>query len=283
MPKRCFCLPISSGPCTARCDDAVQETGGRMTELSRLVDRPGANEAAYTDPAFPDRPIKLFSARPRHFDAATPVLFSHHGRGRNGRDYRDYWLPLVDEADLLVIAPELSNESFPGQPWYNGGNLLDEAGRLNPRTACTYAIVEHLFAELQARGLTRRRHYGLFGHSAGSQYVHRMISLDYRASVAAAVAANAGTYAMPDLNVAFPYGLGGIGLDVDALRKLLEFRLTIMAGTADNNPNEEFFPRDPRSMQQGASRYERAHRYIRSAREAAERLGTHCAWTIIDV
>jgi hypothetical protein len=56
-----------------------------------------------------------------------------------------------------------------------------------------------------------------------------------------------------------------------------------MAGTADNDPNELHFPNDPDSMRQGGTRYERAHRFIRTARETAERLGVHCAWTILDV
>jgi aerobic C4-dicarboxylate transport protein len=30
----------------------------------------------------------------------------HHGVGRNGRDYRDYWLDLVDEAGILAISIE---------------------------------------------------------------------------------------------------------------------------------------------------------------------------------
>ena len=41
-------------------------------------------------------------------------------------------------------------------------------------------------------------------HSAGGQFVHRMISLGFRDRVAVAATANAGTYAMPDPGVAFP-------------------------------------------------------------------------------
>src|SRR5450631_3354764 len=100
---------------------------GSMAKLDALVAQAGAGEAIFVDPAFPDRPLTLFAARPHVFSPSTPVLFSHHGRGRNGRDYRDYFLKLVDEFNLLVIAPQFSNEAFPGQPWYNSGNLRDAA------------------------------------------------------------------------------------------------------------------------------------------------------------
>jgi peptide/nickel transport system substrate-binding protein len=50
-----------------------------------------------------------------------------------------------------------------------------------------------VFALMRAQGLTRRTTYGVFGHSAGGQFVHRMISLGLRSRVAAAVTANAGT------------------------------------------------------------------------------------------
>ena len=171
-------------------------------------------------------------ARPRHFAADTPVLLVHHGVGRNGAAYRDYWLKLVDEAGILAIAIEFPEASFPEYLRYHFGNLHDEAGTPNPRAQWTYGIDERLFAALRAQGVTARRRYGLFGHSAGGQFVHRMLSFGYREHVAVAVSANAGTYAMPDLDVAWPFGLGETEIDADALAALLRFRITVMAGTA---------------------------------------------------
>jgi hypothetical protein len=254
-----------------------------MNDLVNLVTNAGTNDLAWTDPNFPNQPLTLRSARPRHFTADTPVLFVHHGMLRNGGDYRDYWLPLVNENNLLVVVPEFSAESFPGASWYNYGNRTDADGTANPRSQWTYGIVARTFAALRAAGITRRHTYGMFGHSAGGQFVHRLISLGFRDGVAAAVTANAGTYAMPDLDVPFPYGLGDTGLDTDALRALLGFRLTVMAGTADIDNTSDNFPRDEEAMRQGDTRYARAHRYIASARAQAESLGAACAWTIVDV
>ena len=92
---------------------------------------------------------------------------------------------------------EFTEAAFPDYLWYHFGNLHDEKGTPNPREQWTYGIDERLFAALRDQGLTRRQRYGLFGHSAGGQFVHRMLSFGFRDRVAVAVSANAGTYAMP--------------------------------------------------------------------------------------
>lgn len=237
----------------------------------------------YVDPLFPERPLLLHSARPNNYDETTPVLIVHHGVGRNGRDYRDYWLPMVNAIGVLVIAIEFTEQDFPDYLWYHFGNLHDEQGKPNPREQWTYGIDERLFASLRDQGLTRQQRYGLFGHSAGGQYVHRMLSFGFRDRVAVAVSANAGTYAMPHLDIAWPFGLGETELDADALRTLLEFPLTVMTGTRDTKTTGRYFPKGPRSMRQGATRHERAHNYVQAGHAAAESMGTRCAWSVINV
>src|SRR5580658_8746861 len=254
-----------------------------MTDLSRLVQTPGAHSLTYIDEAFPDRPLTLHAACPPGFDPNTPVLLVHHGVGRNGADYRDYWMKLVDDAAILAIAIEFAEAQFPTHRWYHFGNLHAEDDRTNPRAQWTYGIVTRLFDALRAQGVTARQRYGLFGHSAGGQFVHRMLSFGFRERVAAAVCANAGTYAMPDLDVAWPFGLGQTELTPETLTPVLNFPLTVMAGTNDTKTTGRYFPKGPRSMHQGETRYHRAHNYVRLGRATAEALGTHCAWTVIDV
>jgi hypothetical protein len=253
-----------------------------VSDLRGLVARAGANDVWYEDPHLPGRPILLRAARPTDYSRTMPLLFSHHGDLRNGGDYRDHWLPLVDEAQLLVVVPEFPSAAFPGPAWYNLGNRADEDGQPRPREEWTYGVPERLFAALREQGITVRRRYGSFGHSSGGQFVHRAISLGFCAGVAMAATANAGTYAMPDLDVAFPYGLDHTDIDEADLRALLAFRLTIFAGTADIDTTSEHFPRDEAAMRQGPTRHARAHAYIATARAAARRRGMLCAWTIID-
>jgi hypothetical protein len=110
-----------------------------------------------------------------------------------------------------------------------------------------------------------------------------MLSLGYREHVAVAVTANAGTYAMPDLTIDWPWGLGTLGVTPDDLPTLLAFPLTIMAGTEDIKTTGAHFPKGPKSMLQGPTRYARAHAYFRIAQAAAGACGATLAWELIDV
>jgi hypothetical protein len=237
-----------------------------VTDLSSLVARPGANDVLYEDVCLPGRPLFLRSACPQNFSPSTPVLFVHHGDLRNGGEFRDFWRPLVDEAQLLVITPEFSSAVYPGTGWYNLGNRVDADGRVKPREEWTYGVPGRLFVALRTQPSEIMRCTNCLSDA-----------------VAAAATANAGTYTMPDLDVAFPYGLGGTELDDAALRALLAFRLTVFAGTADVDAASPHFPNDAAAMRQGPTRFTRAHAYIAAARDAAKRYGGPCAWTIIDV
>jgi hypothetical protein len=254
-----------------------------MTDLSRLVEAPGAHSQTYVDTSFPDHPLTLHAACPRGFTPLTPILLVHHGVGRNGADYRDYWMKLVDDLGILAIAVEFSEQHFATHRRYHFGNLHNDDGSANPPAQWTYAIDARLFDALRAEGVTARETYGLFGHSAGGQFVHRMLSFGFRDRIAVAVSANAGTYAMPDLDVAWPFGLGETVVDPPAIRSLLNFPITVMAGTHDTKTTGKYFPKGPRSMRQGANRHARAHAYVAAGHAAAAALGSTCAWRVIDV
>lgn len=256
---------------------------GELNDLSPLVAESGANSVTYRDVEFPDRPLVLHSARPSRWTPSMPVLFVHHGVARNGSDYRDYWLPFVEEANMLVVAVEFPEAAFPEYLWYNFGNLKTKDGAPNPRSAWTFGIGQRLFAALRGQGITSAPRYGLFGHSAGGQFVHRMLSFGYRDHIAVAISANAGTYAMPDLAVDWPWGLGATEATAADLPALLAFPLTIMAGTEDTKTTGRHFPKGPRSMQQGPTRYHRALAYWRTGQALANRLGVPFAWRLIEV
>ena len=254
-----------------------------MIDLTPLVAAPGPTSIAYFDLEFPDRQLILHAARPRDWHPGLPIVFVHHGVARNGPDYRDYWLPHVDLGGFLAIAIEFPEASFPEYLWYNFGNLHAKDGSPNPRNRWSFGIDPRLFAALVDQGITTAPKYGLFGHSAGGQYVHRMLSFGYRDHVGVAVSANAGTYAMPDLAINWPWGLGATDVGPADLPALLDFPLTIMAGTADTKTTGRFFPKGPKSQKQGPHRHARAHAYLATARETAARHNLTLAWRVIDV
>lgn len=101
--------------------------------------------------------------------------------------------------------------------------------------------------------------------------------------MAVAISANAGTYAMPDLAVDWPWGLGATAVLPGDLPTLLAFPLTVMAGTADIKTTGRFFPKGPKSLKQGPTRHARAHTYLRIGQIAAADLGISLGWRVIDV
>lgn len=254
-----------------------------LIDLSPLVAEPGATSMPYSDPAFPDRPLVLHAARPTVWDPSCPIVLIHHGVGRNGRDYRDYWLPHVDPNRMLAIAIEFPEASFPEYLLYNFGNLHTRDGTPNPRSEWTFGIGPRLFQACLRQGITQQPRYGLFGHSAGGQFVHRMLSFGYRDHVAVAVSANAGTYAMPDLEIDWPWGLGATEVTAGDLPALLAFPLTIMTGMEDTKTTGKYFPGGPKSRLQGPHRHARAHSYFAAGNRAAGELKVGLGWRLIDV
>lgn len=112
--------------------------------------------------------------------------------------------------------------------------------------------------------------YDIWGHSAGGQFVHRMLLFNPDAPVRFAIAANPGWYTTPDLEVSFPYGLSHSLLSF-ASADVLSFtrhRLVIMRGTEDTQRTGSL-RQTPEADAQGLNRYERAG-YMFSRGEALD-------------
>ena len=252
--------------------------------LDKLVQNPGANSAVFRDEdAYPGRPVTLRSACPEAYAPDRPLIFVHHGVGRNGGDYRDYWLDFAARQNWLVIVPEFSEEHFPGPPWYNRGNLFDESGALNPADQWTYQIDRLVFAALKSDGITQRETYSLFGHSAGSQFVHRMLTIVGMDGVDAAAAANAGEYTLPFIEEDFPYGVRDLGVTQSHIKTYFAFPLIVMFGDRDVDNATENFPKEPHALRQGSTRVERAKNYFAQAKQLAERLDVPFNWRLQSV
>jgi hypothetical protein len=155
------------------------------------------------------------------------------------------------------------------------------------RSKWTYLAVEHLFDHVLRKTGSKRTGYLLYGHSAGAQFVHRMMLLLPKSRAERAVAANAGKYLWPDLAVDYPYGLGGVAGRRDRLlREALGRKLVIMPGTEDTEEDETKDPDLPTSegaMKQGKNRLERARNFHKAAGRAARKLGVRLNWELREV
>src|SRR5260370_4154866 len=182
------------------------------TDLAKALARPGRASLPYVDPFSPDRPLVLECFRPQRHDPDKPVVIVQHGMSRNGAEYREAWVPAAETHGFLVVAITFPKESWPDAVTYNNGHVLAADAALRPRDGWSQAIPGRVFALLREAGVTRRDKTYLWGHSAGGQFVHRLLATQPHGIFAAVGAAHSGWYTLPTLHVASPRGLGGLGL-----------------------------------------------------------------------
>lgn len=206
---------------------------------------------------------------PSAHDADTPVIVVMHGVRRNGREYRDQWRALSEQFRFLLVVPEFSRADFPGAERYNLGGVFDADGRRAPETRWTYSYLEPLFDVVRERYQLTAAHYGLYGHSAGAQFVHRFALYNPDARAAVVVAANAGWYQMPDASERYPYGLQLAGVDAAALPRFLARRMVVLLGEADTDSDHRSLRQTPAARAQGPDRLSRGRAFFAAGAAAA--------------
>jgi hypothetical protein len=142
-------------------------------------------------------------------------------------------------------------------------------------------VIERLFEQAKQTFDQRADGYYLYGHSAGGQFVHRMVLLLPDARFIKAYAANPGWWTFPDLSIDYPYGLGGIGHTPQQLRMTLEREMVIILGAEDNDPNHPLLRTSSEAMAQGIHRFERGKNFYASAVAAAQQLKVTTQWQTI--
>jgi hypothetical protein len=244
---------------------------------------PGAGRFDFYFQGNAGRPMNVWSYRPKDLTPAGPVLFVMAGTRRDAQRYRDEWQSYAERFKTLLLAPEFSAELFPGRRAYNLGNLAPKGGASGLSKDSAFAVIEQIFDYARQLAGVTIESYRIYGHSAGAQFVHRLVLLIPRVRVDFAVAANAGWYTMADFTVAFPYGLKGAGITPEDLKPALGKKLLIALGENDNDPNDLVLNRSAGAMRQGAARLERGGNFFRQAEHAAARLEAPFNWQIMTV
>jgi pimeloyl-ACP methyl ester carboxylesterase len=225
-----------------------------------------------------DRPVRVYTYRPRQCDSTCPITFVMHGVKRDASNYRAYWELAADRYGFIVIAPEFL--AWPKAAAYNLGDVQTQADR----EKWSYSVVEHLFDEMREG----QKDYRIFGHGAGAQFVQRMALLrsDNRASVM--VAASPGWYTMPEWRKdkgfePFPYSLVNSRAGENELRQALARRFVLLVAERDVEPDDENLGQSAGAKKQGEGNIERGENFIKAATAAANDLGVRLAWEFIEV
>lgn len=206
-----------------------------------------------------------------------------HGMNRNADDYRDQWHELAIKHDFLLIVPEFSRKNFPGSRGYNLGNMLDENDHPVSQALWTFSAIEPIFDDVRRKFSMQLNEYSIYGHSAGSQFVHRFLMHVPQARVRRAVVANAGWYTLPQFETEWPYGLKGTTVKEDALSHFLRLPVTVLLGMEDNDPNDDSLRRTSEAMMQGPHRLARGIYFFGMAFDLSKAMGQPFRWKLARV
>jgi hypothetical protein len=228
------------------------------------------------------RKIRVFYWCPRSGASDASIVIAMHGMDRAAAEFRDAVALQGARNEQIVLVPEFDTNQFPDFYAYNFGGvrLPPPSNIVHPREQWNFGIVDRLFAHVRDSISSIRRSFGLFGNSAGAQFVLRYLALTEAPAVDAAVAANCGVYMLPDITAEYPIGMGGLDLDDEHLRKYLGRRLVILLGDADNDPSAPDLPRTDYAMAQGPHRLARGLWHFQYCMQLADSLGAAFGWRL---
>ncbi len=234
-----------------------------------------------------DKTLNVFYHIPEIDENNLPILILFHGAGRNASAIRNAWIAEANAKQFIVVAPEFSDQDFPGGDQYNLGNVFIDGDNpspqtLNPEQDWTFSIVDPLFENFKTRANNTSLNYNVFGFSAGAQFAHRLMEFKPNAKIDKIVASAAGWYTVPDSDESFPYGFLNSPLENISLSNLFSKTFTIQIGTLDNDPNAPALRRNPIVDQQGDNRFDRAFYMYNTSQTYAESLNLEFNWNILE-
>jgi len=225
--------------------------------------------------------IKVWTYKPENWINKSRVLFVMHGGGRNADDYLEAWKEIAEKNDILIIAPEFENKfSKYTTNDYQEGNLFTFFGSRNPKEEWAYQVIENIFDQVKKTNNITNDNYDIFGHSAGGQFVHRMIMLMPEARIKNAIAANAGFYTLPVEDLEYPYGIKNTPITDNSIKNSFKKQLIILLGENDNDAKLGTFRETELAMQQGKHRLERGSNFYKTASDLAKEKRWDFNWEI---
>lgn len=157
---------------------------------------PGAGCFTFMNPATL-KDVTVYYIKSKKYRPEDPPVFVFHGVYRNPDVYRDAWVDLAEQYGFFVVAPFFTSEQFPGAAGYNLGNIFVSEEDRTPKEErnWSYYVPDAVFKYLSAeagKGDTCAHGYVAYGHSAGSQFLHRKVAITPDPHLLMAIASNAG-------------------------------------------------------------------------------------------
>lgn len=227
--------------------------------------------------------------RPHDFDSdRDPIWFVVHGASRAVERYVTTAAPVAERHSALVLAVHFPKDRYPRSVDFTLGLERERRGPdgwSDPHDA-PMGEIERIFDAVKSELGGEQTSYYLFGHSAGAQFIQRLLTFLPSARVEAAVAANAGWYTLPETEDpqihSMPYGLADAPSAARDVRDLLSTRLTVLLGEDDTSlaVDNKMVRSKEEAMAQGPHRLARGLHYYESGRERARELGVALGWRV---
>lgn len=224
--------------------------------------------------------IRVWYYKPNSFNNTSQIVFVMHGVKRNGKEYRDAWLRHAERGRFLLLVPEFSKMGYPCSTGYNLGNMFSSSGARNDEVLWCFTAVEDLFDYVKTITGSKAEAYSIYGHSAGAQFVQRLVMFKPNARIRTAIAANAGWYTMPTDTIAFPYGLKDSGTEMKSVSVSFGKNLIILLGDQDTNENHKYLRKTAEAMKQGKHRFARGHSFYKMAKRSSKEQKERLEWKL---
>ena len=258
-----------------------------FTSFSSFTDT--ANKLTFSLWSKPD--IEIFYSLPMEVNEDTKVLFVIHGASRGAKSNFTKWYEYTKNKNIILIAPKFGKAAFPS---YNALVVDKKLAILkdckykfsdyclgpqnNPSNSLTDSI-SLIFDYFRFRFDIQENSYRIYGHSGGSQFVHRYLLFGQDTRAEKAVMANAGWYTfLKDIN--YPYGVKDMPISEDRLKWFLSLKGAVMLGDEDNDPNNGLLRNDKGTKEQGDNRFQRGIRYFERNVLIADSLDMPFRWRL---
>lgn len=204
--------------------------------------------------------IDIFYSSPKSINANTKLLFLMHGGSRAAEKYINDWISFSKDRNVVLVAPEFSKKYYPEYAFLmmskeNGKSLNDESLYINNSLGL-------LFDFFKAKLKLPTSNYRLYGHSGGSQFVHRYLLLSNDTRIEKAAMANAGFYTFLDDEITYPFGTKKMKISDERIKWFYRLKGGVFLGSADNDSNHESLPRMRKARKQGKNRLERGKNFF---------------------
>ncbi|WP_130736021.1 hypothetical protein [Flavobacterium sp. J27] len=258
--------------CLISCSQSEMQEEEQERPLNELSSGTGMFQYTYHVANF-SKTMRVFYYIPQYKTETTPILFVFHGAERNADEYRDAMIAKAETLGFIVIAPEFSEQNFSGGDKYNLGNVFVDGDHpsvttLNAENEWTFSIIEPLFDEVRTKIHSVNTTYYAFGHSAGGQFLHRLLQFKPNVRIVKAVVSASGWYTFPEA-INFPYGINQSPLENMSFSAFLSKKVYIQVGENDTNPNDAGLRHNQYADAQGLNRRARAEHFFQFCQQVA--------------